>query len=181
LSKLSHNPGGKVSIRLPAHVTGAAIFGGHSDQYRYRLFRSWGTQLRVMFVLMNPSTADPLVDDPTVAKCRRLAVKWGYGSMYVGNTFAYRATDQGRLTEVEDPTGPDNDQHLLEMAMDSAKVIFAYGQPKQRRLKDRGPAVVKLLSLHANTRPYVLRLSKNGTPCHPLYLPETLKPVLWKP
>jgi hypothetical protein len=100
LSKLSHNPGGKVSIRLSAHVTGAAIFSGHSDQYRHRLFRSWGTQLRVMFVLMNPSTADPLVDDPTVAKCRRLAVKWGYGSMYVGNTFAYRATDQGRLTEV---------------------------------------------------------------------------------
>jgi hypothetical protein len=97
-----------------------------------------------MFVLMNPSTADPLVDDPTVAKCRRLAVKWGYGRMHVGNTFAYRATDQGRLTEVEDPTGPDNDQHLLEMAMDSAKVIFAYGQPKHRRLKDRGPAVVKL-------------------------------------
>lgn len=181
LIKLSHNPGGKICIRLPGHVTGTALFGGRSNQYRYRLSRNWGTQPRVMFVMMNPSTADPLVDDPTVAKCRRLAVKWGYGSMNVGNTFAYRATDQGRLTEVKDPIGPDNDQHLLAMAADSAKVIFAYGQPKHRRLQDRGLAVVKLLSRHASIRPYVLRLSKNGTPCHPLYLPETLRPMVWNP
>jgi hypothetical protein len=146
LIKLSHDPGRKVRLSLPAHVTGTALFGGHSDQYRYRLFRRWGTQRRVMFVMMNPSTADPLVDDPTVAKCRRLAVKWGYGSMYVGNIFAYRATDQGRLAEVEDPIGPDNDRHLLRMAADSTKVIFAYGQPKHRHLRDRGLEVVKLLA-----------------------------------
>jgi hypothetical protein len=181
LIKLSHDPGGKVRLSLPAHVTGTAVFGGHSDQYRYRLFRRWGTQRRVMFVMMNPSTADPLVDDPTVAKCRRLAVKWGYGSMYVGNIFAYRATDQRRLAEVEDPIGPDNDRHLLHMAADSTKVIFAYGQPKHRHLRDRGLEVVKLLSVRASTRLHVLRLSKNGTPCHPLYLPETLRPVVWKP
>jgi hypothetical protein len=178
---MSHDPGGKVSIALPAHVQGSSVFGGTSDEYRYRLSRTWGTNQRVMFVMMNPSTADPLVDDPTVAKCRRFAVKWGYGSMYVGNSFAYRATDQGRLAQVEDPIGPDNDEHLLEMASDSAQVVFAYGQPKHRQLKERGLAVVRLLQLRACTRPYVLRLSINGTPCHPLYLPETLEPVLWEP
>jgi hypothetical protein len=34
--------------------------------------------------------------------------------MYVGNTFAYRATDQSRLAEVDDPIGPNNDGHLLK-------------------------------------------------------------------
>jgi hypothetical protein len=95
--------------------------------------------------------------------------------MYVGNTFAYRATDQSRLAEVDDPIGPNNDGHLLKMAAESALVIFAYGKPKHRRLKDRGIEVMKLLNAHA--RPHVLRLSKDGTPWHPLYLPETLKPV----
>jgi hypothetical protein len=94
--------------------------------------------------------------------------------------FAYRATDQGRSAEVEDPIGPDNDKHLLRMAADSTKVIFAYGQPKHRHLRDRGLEVVKLLSVRASIRLHVLRLSKNGTPCHPLYLPETLRPVVWK-
>ncbi len=84
----SHDPGGKVSILLPEHVQGSAIFGGTAHEYRYRLSRTWSSGRRVLFVMMNPSTADPSADDPTVAKCRRFAVKWGYGGMYVGNTFA---------------------------------------------------------------------------------------------
>src|ERR1039457_244411 len=132
----SHDPGGLVRIPLPNHVKGAALFGGSANEYRYRLSRFWGAEPRVLFVMMNPSTADPSMDDPTVAKCRRFAVKWGYASMYVGNTFAYRATDKGRLAQVADPIGPDNDTHLLAMAAESAMVVFAYGQPGKRRLKD---------------------------------------------
>jgi hypothetical protein len=176
----THDPGGKVSIRLPDHVQGSAVFGAPANEYRYRLARAWGDGPRVMFVMMNPSTADPGADDPTVAKCRRFAVKWGYASMYVGNTFAYRATDQGRLAEVDDPIGPDNDAHLCAMALDSALLVFAYGQPKHRRLKERGPIVAHMLREQGCIAPKILRLSKNGTPCHPLYLPETLRPVPWK-
>jgi hypothetical protein len=176
----THDPGGKVSIPLPGHVRGSALFGGTAREYRYRLSRSWGTEGRVLFVMMNPSTADPSADDPTVAKCRRFAVKWGFGGMYVGNTFAYRATDQSRLAQIPDPVGPFNDRHLLAMASDSALVVFAYGQPKHRILRARGPAVARLLRDQCGVCPHVLRLSKNGTPYHPLYLPETLQPVVWK-
>ena len=104
--------------------------------------------------MMNPSTADPSADDPTVAKCRRFAVKWGYGGMYVGNTFAYRATDQSRLAQIPDPIGPDNDRHLLAMAADSALVVFAYGQPKHRTLRARGPAVARLLQDQGGVCPH---------------------------
>src|SRR5689334_11732215 len=121
---LNHDPGGKVRIPLPSHVLGHALFGGAANEYRYRLTRTWGTSSYVLFVMMNPSTANPSEDDPTVAKCRRLAVRWGYGGLHVGNTFAYRATDQNRLAQVPDPIGPDNDAHLLDLAKESALVVL---------------------------------------------------------
>ena len=127
---------------------------------------------------MNPSTADIGVDDPTVAKCGRYARAWGYGGIYVGNTFAYRATDKKRLCLVSDPVGPDNDKHLIAMAKKAALVVFAYGQPGHRTLLPRGIVVANLL-LKRGITPHVLQLSKKGIPVHPMYLLETLKPVVW--
>lgn len=129
---------------------------------------------------MNPSTADLHVDDPTVAKCGRFARKWGYGGLYIGNTFAYRATDQSKLRDVADPIGPDNDRHLLAMAKAAAAVVFAYGQPRHRELRDRGPALAHMLRTNGGIVPHALRLAKDGTPWHPLYLPETTIPTPWQ-
>ena len=175
-----HDPGGKVTIQLPAGIEGNAVFGGPKGEYRYSLSRKWSAGPAVMFVMMNPSTADPCADDPTVAKCRRFATKWGYGSLYVGNTFAYRATHQSSLLNAADPVGPENDTYLLAMANMVEIVVFAYGKPKYTGLRQRGPAVVQLLSA-TGKEPHVLRLSKDGTPYHPLYLPENLQPIAWRP
>lgn len=174
-----HDPGGLVRLKLPNGVVSSAVFGGDRQQYRYQLQRTWAPGPVVLFVMMNPSTADPLCDDPTVAKCGRLARKWGYGGFMVGNTFAYRATDQGRLTEVDDPVGPDNDRHLAELASEAALVVFAYGKPKRLGLRARGPAVASALA--DLCQPHILRLCADGTPSHPLYLPECLLPVPWLP
>ncbi len=105
------DPGRLVRLKLPAGVTGSAVFGGELQEYRYQLRRVWGPGPLVLFVMMNPSTADPLVDDPTVAKCGRFARKCGYGGLLVGNTFAYRATDQARLAELCPP-------HVLRLSGD---------------------------------------------------------------
>ena len=178
----THDPGGKTRIPLKAGVNGTATFGGEKDEYRYRLTRTWDTaKPYVLFVLMNPSTADPNSDDPTVAKCCRFAKSWGYGGIVVANTFAYRCTDQKRLTETGDPIGPDNDKHIIELAKESAIVVFAYGKPGQKSLRSRGPALAKLIIDKTGVKPHVLSLTKDGTPKHPLYLKETLKPVVWKP
>ena len=176
-----HDPGGKVRLALPDGTVGAAIFGGKRQEYRYRLSRTWDAEKpHVMFVMMNPSTADPLVDDPTVAKCGRFARAWRYGGVYVGNTFAYRTTDQKRLMQVPDPVGPENDAYLIEMAKEAAIVVFSYGQPCHATLRPRGLALARLLMKEAGVKPHTLRLAKNGTPWHPLYLPETLKPFVWQ-
>ena len=175
-----HNPGGKVRLALPNGIVSAAIFGGARREYRYTLSRTWAQgQPHAMFVMMNPSTADLTADDPSVAKCGRFARAWGYGGVYVGNTFAYRATDKKRLLEVKDPVGPENDFHLVAMAKSACVVVFAYGQPGHRTLRDRGLEVARLLVREAGIRPHALRLAKDGTPFHPLYLKESLLPTPW--
>jgi hypothetical protein len=108
-----HDPGGKVHIVLTPDVKTKAVFGGPGDCYRYRPSRTWNEKKpHALFVMMNPSTADLKVDDPTVAKCGRFARAWGYGGIHVGNTFAYRATDKKHLRLIADPIGPDNDKPL---------------------------------------------------------------------
>ena len=176
-----HDPGGKIRLALRVGVRGKAVFGGPSDCYRYRLSRTWDEKKpHAMFVMMNPSTADPLVDDPTVAKCGRFARAWGYGGIYVGNTFAYRATNKKHLRVVADPIGPGNDKHLVAMAKASHIVVFAYGQPGHRTLAPRGQLVARLLMEKAGITPHILKLSKGGIPTHPLYLLESLEPTVWQ-
>jgi hypothetical protein len=136
-----------------------------------------------MFIMMNPSTADQEVNDRSVAKCEWFARTWDYGGIYVGNTFAYRATDKKQLRGIADPVGPDNEKHLIEMAKLAKIVIFAYGQPGHRRLQDRAQLLVKNLIKNLKDRgvkPYFLKLSKDGTPCHPLYLRKNSEAVPWE-
>lgn len=174
-----HHVGAR-GLAMQAGVTGSAAFGGPLDCYRYRLTRAWDeTKGLVLFIMMNPSVADPMVDDRTIAKCCGFARRWGYGRLHVGNTFAYRATDQKRLSEVDDPIGPENDWHLTQMAKEAQLVVFAYGSPKIPKLRPRGRYVVEMIAA-LGVVPHMLRLSKDGTPWHPLYLPDSTEPQLWR-
>ena len=175
-----HHAGDRL-LPLPAGVRGSAVFGGPRDCYRYRLSREWdATGQTALFVMMNPSTADPLRDDATVAKVTKLARRWGFRRLLVGNIHAYRCTDQGRLAETPDPVGPENGAHLLAMAGEAALVVMAYGTPKIPALRRRGPQVAGALIAagHALT---ALRVSKDGVPWHPLYLPDATVPAPWRP
>ena len=170
-----HDPGGKVRLALSNDVVSTAEFGGDRKEFRYTLKRVWDTSLgSVLFIMMNPSTADENDDDPTVAKCQRYARAWGYGAILVGNTFAYRATNQKDLMQVPDPVGPRNDEWLLKMAAQAGLIVLAYGKP-HKNLCQRGFYVVKLLQ-DAGHELHALKLCKDGTPSHPLYLRGNLKP-----
>jgi len=178
--KPKHDPGGKTRLKVRVAVKSSVVFGGDGDCYRYRLVRTWdGSQPHALWVMMNPSYADHQVNDRIVAKFERSARAWGYGGIYVGNTFAYRATDKKRLRSIPDRIGPDNDKHLLAMAGKTAIVIFAYGQPGHRTLTPRGFAVAQFLK-SKGILPHVIELSKSGIPKHPLFLLESLEPVVWQ-
>jgi len=181
MTRPAHDPGGKTMIALPLWVRGAAVFGGPGDMYRYQLSRVWNEQLPVLLMIgMNPSTANPNFDDPTIYKGRRYAVDWGFGTLLMGNVFAYRATDQKRLRELPDPVGPENDVGIVAMAERADMILFAYGSP-HRTLRYRGLQVARMLAEKHVNKMRVLALSKDGIPKHPLYLKGTLKPVLWCP
>lgn len=171
-----HHAGGKVRLKLGADVVSRAVFGGVREEYRYLLHRTWACAgPAVMFLMMNPSTADIDVDDPTVAKCQRYARRWGYGSLYIANTFAYRATDQRLLLEVPVPVGPENDPHILAMAKASGLIVLAYGKPHPR-LQQRGLEVQAMLK-RSKHELHALKLCQDGTPGHPLHLRDDLLPV----
>lgn len=178
----THDPGGR-TYSLDPDVVGTAIFGGQKNCYRYLLTREWSTSgLTAMFLLMNPSCADPLVDDNTIKGVTRKVRAWAwaerpFGRLLICNTFAYRAKDQARLTEIDDPIGPDNDRHIRETAKRADIIVFGYGQPKTKALRIRGPAVAEILRAAGHDL-HVLDLA-SGVPKHPLYIRDNTVPWLW--
>lgn len=150
--------------------------------YRYTLERLFQPQLdsnrgRLLFVMLNPSTADALVDDPTIGRCVRFARDWGYTELAVVNLFAFRTPDPAVLyaciRDREDPVGPDNDVWILEEARRADLVVCAWGQHGNLGGRDR--SVLQILC-DAGKRPYVLGVTAEGRPRHPLYMPASTVP-----
>ena len=145
--------------------------------YRYSLWRNWrglfpNARGYAMFIGLNPSTADETADDPTIRRCVAFARSWGYEGLCMANLFAFRATKPLDMMAADDPIGPDNDQALCALAETAGVVVAAWGV--NGCWLDRHNEVRRMIpKLH------YLRLTKAGYPAHPLYLPKTLKPLLW--
>lgn len=149
-------------------------------EYRYWLSRGWGVpgSRYVNFVCLNPSTADGLVDDPTVRRMTRFAKDWGYDGLYVTNLYALRRTEPSELwISAVDPIGPVNDYWIEAVARGAALVVCAWGAHGDR--KDRGKSVAWRLR-HVNAHLFCLGLTKAGQPRHPLYLPATASVEQWR-
>lgn len=147
------------------------------ERYRYSLTRIWDpTGSRVSFVMLNPSTATEVQNDPTVERCERRARTLGYGAFQVTNIFAWRDTDPKAMQAALDPVGPENDAAIAEACRWGDRVICAWGTHGAHL--DRGPAVERLIRGTGIT-PWHLGLSKAGHPKHPLYLPYAQAPEPW--
>ena len=148
------------------------------EAYRYSLTRTWDAAgKRVMFVMLNPSTASEVQNDPTVERCERRARHLGFGAFRVTNIFAWRATDPRDMRAAAEPVGPENDQALAQGAAWADQIIAAWGVHGAHR--GQGPLVAEQL-LAGQTPVYHLGLSKEGHPKHPLYLPYAQQPILWE-
>jgi len=145
--------------------------------YRYSLWRTWGTGQRCLFLMLNPSTADEVENDPTVERCERRARVLGFGGLRVANLFALRSTDPSALKAHPDPIGPENDSEILEAARAAGMVVCAWGV--HGKLGNRSTSVVRMLR-EAWIPLHVLKLNADGQPAHPLYLPYGLTPVPWE-
>jgi hypothetical protein len=138
--------------------------------YRYQLSRVWdGEKPKILFIMLNPSTADELVEDPTIRRVVNYATDWGYGGVYVGNLYAFRSTDPKGLKSVDDPIGPENITHIQTLISLVDKVVYAWGN------EENEPEWLKKLV----DTPYCIDISKKGIPKHPLYLKKILTPQLY--
>lgn len=137
--------------------------------YRYDLSRTWDPgKLTVCWVMLNPSTADALTDDPTIRRVRGFSQRDGwFGKLVVVNVFAYRATSPGELKDVRDATGEHNDSYLRAHIRTSNMVVAAWGASMPRRHGGQEPWVARMLP---GGRTVCLGTTKDGRPRHPLYV-----------
>lgn len=146
--------------------------------YRYEWRRGWDPRLpEVLFVLLNPSTADAEFDDPTTRRCQAFARELGFGSITVVNLFALRATDPRDLLRARDPVGPGNDAAILGAAARAARIVAGWGNGGSHLGRDR--QVLTFLRSRAPLECF--GLTARGAPRHPLYLAARSRPRTWSP
>lgn len=142
-------------------------------KYRYSLYRSWRCESLAgvaLWIMLNPSTADAIRDDPTIRRCISFSKQWGFGSMIVTNLFSLRATNPSELNRDIDPIGPLNNSTILECAKRCTKTIFAWGA--RGELFNRDAVVISLFKENELTGQIgCLGFTKRGSPRHPLYVP----------
>jgi hypothetical protein len=165
-----------------SHLRQVGAVFDESRLYRYALWREWSelgmpltggnaSDIRyVLFVGLNPSTADAETNDPTIRRCLGFARTWGYQAVVMVNLFAYRSTDPHVLRSVHDPVGRDTDLWLTVLADNAALAVACWGS--FGLAQDRGAHVRQLLP-----NLVCLGTTKDGAPRHPLYLAKTTKVI----
>ena len=144
------------------------------ERYRYALWRIWDRGKPVCSMIgLNPSRADARVNDPTIRRCINWAYRNNFGSLYIGNLFAWRAVKPRELYVCDAPVGPDNDEILLMLHELSDLTLFFWGNHGQHLERNR--AIRQII-----TNGFCLRRNKTGEPAHILYLPANLKAVPYR-
>lgn len=155
-------------------------------QYRYALWREWGVgslgifdhreapDAYMLVIGLNPSTADETKDDPTIRRCIDFAKRQGFGALCMANLFAWRDTKPENMKKSQDPVGPLNDFHLFRLARDAGMILAAWGKHGSHQARS---AHVRSLFQESGFPLKALRLNKDGSPEHPLYIPATTQPI----
>ncbi|EJN06444.1 DUF1643 domain-containing protein [Herbaspirillum sp. YR522] len=148
--------------------------------YRYSLSReandAFATRGPALFIMLNPSTADAGLDDPTIRRCRSFAKAWDCDGLVVANLYALRATNPADLWRHPDPVGPENDLHLRALADEHETVVCAWG------IHARPERIEALRSIFNGRmhRLMCLGTTKSGAPRHPLYVANGTPLVPWE-
>lgn len=160
-------------------MTGDAVISD-DGVYRYRLSRVWNDfRGRMAFVMLNPSTADAVFDDPTIRRCIGFAKREGFGGIEVVNLFAYRTSKPVHLLEAAaagiDVRGPENFATIAVVFAEPQTqcIVAAWGAGLAGRLPRLN---IERVARDAAKPVYCLGRTKTGHPRHPLYL-KTEQPL----
>jgi len=142
-----------------------AIFS-EDRKFRYSLWRMWGREKPLLFIGLNPSTANEIKNDATITRSMSRAVKLGFGGLLVGNLYSLVSTNPKELLGDGDfghAIGEFNDYYLREMVRLSGQIICGWGSFPAAKL--RVETVIKMIP-----EPYCLGVNADGQPKHPLYI-----------
>ena len=129
------------------------------DKNRYQLWRIWNNNKPlILFILLNPSTADDKNDDKTVKKLIGFTKKYDFGGFYIGNLFSYISPSPHPIKFVHNEV--KNINHIKLMNKKCKKVVLGWG--------NLGANPNWLLDEIID--PMCFGINKSGTPKHPLYL-----------
>lgn len=146
------------------------------QRYRYQLERRWDNDSpakRVVFIGLNPSTADHRMDDPTIRRCMGFTRSWGYNVLTVVNLFAFRTPYPAELKRTIDPVGPYNARHLSRVIRSADLVIACWG--RHGGWKNQDTHLLKRFK----DRLFCLAENSDASPAHPLYQRATTQPSPW--
>ena len=148
--------------------------------YRYLLWRIWAGPADnvshpklLLWIMLNPSTADAAKDDATIRVCVGRAKRLGYGGLVVANLFALRATNPTALYDASSPISEPgmswrNGESICAAVAKSEQVICAWG--RYGAYLNQGMHVLSALR-GCGVKPWALKLNRDGTPAHPLRIP----------
>jgi len=174
--RCGHNPFMITRTHTKGDAPSTAVYSD-CEKYRYSLTRTWDpTGRKVLFVMLNPSTATEVQNDPTVERCERRARTLGFGAFRVTNIFAWRDTDPRAMRAADDPVGPLNNQTISEGCVWADQIVAGWGAHGEHR--DQGAIITRLLAATGHDI-YHLGLTKHGHPKHPLYIAYAQQPELW--
>ena len=162
-----HDPGGKVRLGVSSHIQSTARFSS-CGRYRQLLTRCWDPNLPpILFIGMNPSTADQHVDDPTVRKECGYAQRWGYGSLIKCHVMDYRATHPKDLLTVVAQS--DENLPIIQQQLKKVDTVVAVWGKLNPKLQDCATKVWDLLK-NFDGQVMCLGTNQDNSPRHPLYL-----------
>ena len=151
----------------------------NSGLYRYELHREWDKKKgKVLFIMLNPSTADGDKDDLTTIRCINFAKKWGYGGLMIGNIYPFRAKRPKDLRKwikddsVDIKLWAPNFDHVEDMVQQADLVVCAWG------CNHKGiPKWIAEMPFYSQYFCYLELCDDGITPKHPLgNLSKDLKP-----
>jgi len=144
--------------------------------YRYRLWRDWGGGATLLWIMLNPSTADHLGNnDATIARCERRAMAWGFSRVEVVNLFAFRTPHPKVLFAAADPVGPGNDPAILEATEKADLILCGWGS-----LGGFAGRAARVLDMLRGRELACLGVNRSGEPTHPLYQPYSARPTPYR-
>jgi hypothetical protein len=149
------------------------------EKYRYWLRRDWDVDKpAISFLMLNPSTANEIDNDPTIERCQRRAISMGYGSMIIVNLFPFRMTDSSLLNTVDNLLGDNTeaDDCILRAVQLSEMTVCGWG--KHPLAAPRGNDVAAMLTKeNLQHKVMCLQLNADNSPQHPLYIAYAKQPV----